>query len=292
VRHCVLLKFSDGTSTETKDNVLKQLRTLPESIPEILVYNCGLDLGLDPGRNHDIVITADFANQEDYLKYASHEKHIAVITDYIKPILAPGGRAACQFNILDGGIFNQKRNRQGSTLRLNTSNKNKLKEFQRLFKSHGADLDVTQIDLREIDAGPEEVVAHKATSAGEGVLIEDTSLDVEGADVGVNVRWLMDNMSTFANRKATWRVLLGTLQNGKVSIYEGITTGTIVPARGDSAFGFDPVFLPDGSDQTLAEAKPDSVSARSKAVDALIAQTVHRTMEPISSWDGPWQHDD
>jgi hypothetical protein len=148
VRHCVLLKFSDGTSTETKDNVLKQLRTLPgiaslcrkavaisarsdrfhvcqrsprttfpESIPEILVYNCGLDLGLDPGRNHDIVITADFANQEDYLKYASHEKHIAVITDYIKPILAPGGRAACQFNIPDGGIFNQKRNRQGSTLR-------------------------------------------------------------------------------------------------------------------------------------------------------------------------------
>ena len=80
--------------------------------------------------------------------------------------------------------------------------------------------------------------AHRqATSAGEGVLIEDTSLDVEGADVGVNVRWLMDNMSTFANRKATWRVLLGTLQNGKVSIYEGITTGTIVPARGDSAFG-------------------------------------------------------
>jgi hypothetical protein len=50
--------------------------------------------------------------------------------------------------------------------RLNTSNKNKLKEFQRLFKSHGADLDVTQIDLREIDASPEEVVAHKV-SAGE-----------------------------------------------------------------------------------------------------------------------------
>lgn len=27
--------------------------------------------------------------------------------------------------------------------------------------------------------------------------MEDTQLDVEGADVGVNVRWLMDNLGQF-----------------------------------------------------------------------------------------------
>jgi XTP/dITP diphosphohydrolase len=69
------------------------------------------------------------------------------------------------------------------------------------------------------------------------VLIEDTSLDVEGADVGVKVRWLTDNMETYANRKATWRVLLAVMENGKVSVFEGVTQGKLVVPRGDSNFG-------------------------------------------------------
>jgi hypothetical protein len=74
-------------------------------------------------------------------------------------------------------------------LRLNTSNENKYVEFKRMFASLGSlELDRTAIDLPEIDATPVEVVAHKATSCGAGILIEDTSLDVEGEDVGVNVR--------------------------------------------------------------------------------------------------------
>jgi hypothetical protein len=43
----------------------------------------------------------------------------------------------------------------------------------------------TAVDLAEIDASPLEVVAHKAAAAGAGVVIEDTSLDVAGADVEV-----------------------------------------------------------------------------------------------------------
>ena len=62
----------------------------------------------------------------------------------------------------------------------------------------------------------------QATAAGEGVLIEDTTLDVEGKEVGVNVRWMdfankdASDMDGFAGRKATWRVLLGLLEQGKV----------------------------------------------------------------------------
>ena len=69
------------------------------------------------------------------------------------------------------------------------------------------------------------------------MLIEDTSLDVEGADVGVNVRWLMDHMATYENRKATWRVLLAVLEGGKVQVYEGVTQGKLVKPQGDSNFG-------------------------------------------------------
>lgn len=59
-------------------------------------------------------------------------------------------------------------------LRLNTSNQNKLKEFQRMFSSFGRTIDHTAIDLREILGTPLEVVQNKATEAGDGVVIEDT----------------------------------------------------------------------------------------------------------------------
>ena len=137
------------------------------------------------------------------------------------------------------------------------------------------------------------MVAQKATSAGVNVLIEDTSLDVEGAEVGVNIRWIMDNLKDLIGRRAVWRVMLGILRSDqKVYIYEGITNGVIVKARGDSAFGFDPVFLPEGSTKTLAEDKPDSVSARCKAVEAMMKDDAVAIHCPIKKedWKGKWQH--
>ena len=152
----------------------------------------------------------------------------------------------------------------------------------------------TSIDLDEIDGTPHEVVQNKATAAGNGIIIEDTSLDVEGADVGVNIRWIVENMEQFSGKKATWRVLLGVLDGSidKVNIYEGIVEGIIVPSRGDSGFGFDPVFLPNGSDKTLAQEKGDEVSARYRAIQALVQNTPVAVADPIASadWKGKWQH--
>ena len=175
-QHIVLLKFTEGTSEEQKCNVKTQLQTLPSAIPQIIDYQCDLDLGLDPSRNHDLAITADFACSADYDTYAKHEAHVAVITKHIKPILAPGGRAASQFSIKTSD--RKKRKHDGTILRyirahcpsqddaymfirLNTSNQNKLKEFRHMFAKHGADLHVTKIDLKEIDSTAEKVVAHK-----------------------------------------------------------------------------------------------------------------------------------
>jgi len=183
-----------------------------------------------------------------------------------------------------------------TTLRLNTSNKFKYAEFVRMFASASngkITLDRTKVDLHEIDAAPYMVVAQKATDAGEGVIIEDTSLDVQGAEVGVNVRWIMDNLSDLAGRGATWRVLLGVLRGTTVHIFEGLTRGTIVHKRGASDFGFDPVFQPEGTTKTLAEAKPDGVSARFKAVTALVSNTPAALHVPVpgNKWKGKWQED-
>jgi inosine triphosphate pyrophosphatase len=39
--------------------------------------------------------------------------------------------------------------------------------------------------------------------------------------------------------------------------FVGQTPGRIVPAQGDNNFGWDPIFLPDGFDQTYAELDKD-----------------------------------
>jgi|UniRef100_A0A7S4LLT3 XTP/dITP diphosphohydrolase len=177
----------------------------------------------------------------------------------------------------------------GPTYKINTSNENKFKEFQRMFAKCGANLEATKVDLDEIDAAPELVVAHKATAVGEGVIVEDTQLDVEGADVGVNVRWLMDKLDQYEGRGATWTVLMGIRKGSNVEIFRGVVKGKIVKPRVDSNFGFDPIFQPEGRDKTLAEDKPDDVNARWFAIENLVKGKVYETKAPIEKWDGPWQ---
>jgi XTP/dITP diphosphohydrolase len=174
---------------------------------------------------------------------------------------------------------------------LNTSNQGKLNEFQALFAKQGASLSASGTDLKEIDADPISVVVHKASQIGEEIVVEDTSLDIEGADVGVNVRWLLDHLSTYAGRKAHWKVLLAYRKGADVYVYEGKVDGTIVLPQGEGGFGFDPVFLPDGESLTLAEAKPDRVNARAIAVTALLQDQPIAILPLITDWKGGWQHD-
>jgi XTP/dITP diphosphohydrolase len=63
--------------------------------------------------------------------------------------------------------------------------------------------------------------------------------------------------------------------NGKEYKFEGICKGTIIAnRRGTMGFGYDAVFLPEGSDKTFAEMKIEEkniFSHRRKAVDKLVA---------------------
>lgn len=172
---------------------------------------------------------------------------------------------------------------------LNTSNKGKLAEFHRLFAKHHIDLNSSQIDVKEIKADPITVVVHKASQLGERVIVDDSSLDIEGADVGIDVKWVLHHLPKFCGRRAKWRVLLSYREGDWVYVFEGKTEGQIVMPRGKEGFGFDPVFLPLGEELTLAQAKPDAVNARAKAVDALIAGEFIAKKRPIVDWDGEWQ---
>lgn len=166
---------------------------------------------------------------------------------------------------------------------------NKVNEFQRLFAAYGIDLTASHDDLKEIAADPLTVVVYKASTIGQKILVEDTSLDIEGADVGVNVKWLLKTLPEHIGKKALWRVLLAYRDGDKVYVYQGTVSGTIVKPRGSGGFGFDPVFLPDGSQKTLAEEKPDSVNARSYAVKAFIENSPFQVVPAIDEWHGTWQ---
>jgi XTP/dITP diphosphohydrolase len=172
---------------------------------------------------------------------------------------------------------------------INTSNPGKLHEFRRLFAKHGMALNATEIDLKEIKAEPVTVVVHKASQVGEHVIVDDSSLDIEGAEVGIDVKWVLHHLPEFAGRKAQWVVLLAYREGEWVYVFEGVIHGQIVPPRGKEGFGFDPVFLPDGAEFTLAQEKPEAVNARALAVDALFEGTYIAKKPPIVNWNGPWQ---
>lgn len=176
--------------------------------------------------------------------------------------------------------------------KLNTSNPGKLEEFRIFFNRYGCELEISEVDLDEVDSDPLTVITHKASQLDERILVEDTSLDIEGADVGINVRWLIDDLEKYLGKKAVWTVLLAYRLDDQVHIFKGEVQGTIVQLRSNGGFGFDPYFLPNGSTKTLAEEKPDQFNARSLAVEALMNNQRFVTRSPLYQWDGSWQKHD
>lgn len=70
-------------------------------------------------------------------------------------------------------------------------------------------------------------------------------------------------------------VLVLAWPDGHDEVFEGIVTGRVVwPTRGAHGHGYDPMFIPDGFDQTFAEmsaGQKNSVSHRSRALGALVS---------------------
>jgi hypothetical protein len=92
-RHVVLLRWVADVTPEQRSAVESGLVALPAAIPEIRNYAVGTDAHVNEG-NFDLVVVADFDDVNGYLVYRDHPRHVAVITEHIRPILAD--RAAVQ----------------------------------------------------------------------------------------------------------------------------------------------------------------------------------------------------
>ena len=79
-----------------------------------------------------------------------------------------------------------------------------------------------------------------------------------------------------AGRSARYRCVAAlAFPDGRILHAEGVCEGTLEPKRrGDGGFGYDPIFVPEGWDETMAELTPeqkDRISHRGRAFRALRA---------------------
>lgn len=95
----------------------------------------------------------------------------------------------------------------------------------------------------------------------------------EGHNAEANMLKLLHEMEDKENRKAQFRTAISLILSGKEYLFEGVIKGEIIKEkRGDSGFGYDPVFVPEGYNQTFAELGNDiknRISHRALAVNKL-----------------------
>jgi XTP/dITP diphosphohydrolase len=80
----------------------------------------------------------------------------------------------------------------------------------------------------------------------------------DGHDSNANIGKLLYALKDEQNRKARFRTVITLILNGQEFFFEGIVNGQIIKEkRGETGFGYDSVFMPDGFNETFAELGAD-----------------------------------
>ena len=179
-----------------------------------------------------------------------------------------------------------------------TNNLHKLKEVRELAGNHIRILSLRDIDC--FDEIPEDAETlegnasikswHIYNKYGINCFADDTGLEIEslGGKPGVksaryagedciaenNIRKVLSELQGNHNRKARFRTVISLILNGQEYLFEGIVPGSILhEPHGKDGFGYDPVFLPAGYDQSFADmslALKNRISHRGMAFKKLI----------------------
>ncbi len=179
-----------------------------------------------------------------------------------------------------------------------TNNPNKVAEVRAVLgnvfniitlKEAGIDIDIPEPhDTLEANATEKSTTIFKMT--GQHCFSEDTGLEVgalngepgvksaryagEARSFDDNIDKLLNRLKPFENRSARFRTVISLILDGREYVFEGICPGGIITERkGTNGFGYDPVFIPDGSDKTFAEMEMNEkniFSHRKKAMQKLI----------------------
>ena len=179
-----------------------------------------------------------------------------------------------------------------------TNNENKLRELQQILGNEIELLSLKDIhcfeDIPENSPTIEENSLDKANYVYENFkfdcFADDTGLEIEALDgrpgvysaryagdeknMDKNIEKVLFELENKENRNARFKTVISLIINGKTYQFEGIINGKITKdKKGESGFGYDPVFLPDGYDITFAEMPAElknKISHRGLAVQKLV----------------------
>ena len=179
-----------------------------------------------------------------------------------------------------------------------TNNAHKLEEIREILGDEIEILSLKDIDCHvdipetadTLEGNAKQKANYIATNYGVNCFADDTGLEVEalngapgvysaryaggeGHDSEANMKKLLENLQGVSNRKARFRTAICLIMDGSEYLFEGICPGKIIEEkRGGEGFGYDPIFVPDGYDETFAELGNEiknKISHRAKAVAAL-----------------------
>ena len=132
-----------------------------------------------------------------------------------------------------------------------TLEENALQKAQYVYDHYHIDCfaDDTGLEVEALDGAPG---VYSARYAAVGCAA--TSSQPKDHDSEANMTRLLNELGENNNRRARFRTVIALIQQGAVHEFEGIVTGEIIrERRGGEGFGYDPIFQPDGYDQTFAE---------------------------------------
>lgn len=180
-----------------------------------------------------------------------------------------------------------------------TNNAHKLEEIQAILGTKLSLLSLHDIGFDEEIPEPyltlEENALHKARVVYRfcklPVIADDTGLEVDvlGGRPGVysaryagdqkdsraNMQKVMQELEGLLDRKARFRTVIAFVSPIGEEFFEGIVTGTLLDeAVGNGGFGYDPIFVPEGYNQTFAQMPAElknSISHRGRAIEKFMA---------------------
>jgi len=185
-----------------------------------------------------------------------------------------------------------------------TNNKHKIREISDLLDSRFEVIGLTEIGITEDIPEDADNLADNALfkaryvheRTGLNVFADDTGLEVDalGGAPGVysaryagtskdpsdNIIKLLKELEGVEDRKARFRTVIALIYDNSEYLFEGKVEGGIIHMRrGTGGFGYDPVFIAEGYDQTFAEmplSEKNKISHRAKAMKNLLAFLVQQ----------------
>lgn len=178
-----------------------------------------------------------------------------------------------------------------------TSNPHKVREVNELLSDRFRILSLKDIGCTEelpetqdtIRGNAQQKARYLKAHYGHDCFAEDTGLEIDALDgaPGVytaryagpqrdpqdNMQLVLEQLADTSVRSARFRTVIALIKDGKEYLFEGIAEGNIAEQQsGAEGFGYDPIFVPTGYDQTFAELAPtekNAISHRGKAVEQL-----------------------